>query len=76
MNLKRAFGIVLREARAASGLSQESLAAEAGLDRTYISLLERGQRQPSLETIFILAVALAVSPSEIVRRVERQANKN
>jgi len=64
------FGQVLRELRSKTGLSQEKLALEANLDRTYISLLERGLRQPSLKTIFILSSVLNVKPSKIVASVE------
>ena len=54
----------------AAGLSQEALALECGLDRTYISLLERGLRQPTLSTVFALAQVLNVQPSVVVREVE------
>lgn len=63
-------GEVVRVLRRERGLSQEELAFESDLHRTYISLLERGKRIPGLKTIFQLAMALKVPPSEIVRRVE------
>ena len=50
------------------GLSQESLALEADVDRTFISLLERGMRQPTLETLFKLAAVLEVAPATLVAR--------
>lgn len=68
--LQRAFGNVLREIRRASQISQEQLAFIAGLDRTYISLLERGLRQPTLGSLFALAEALDTIPSKIVGDVE------
>lgn len=61
-----AFGLVLRQLRRARGLSQEKLAFEAGLERNFISLLELGQRSPSLVTIFKLAQALHIKPSALV----------
>lgn len=64
------FGKVIRELRQERGLSQEEFGFECELHRTYISLLERGKRIPSLTTIIQLATALNVPPSEIVRRVE------
>lgn len=70
IQLSQAFGKVLREHRMAAGLSQEALALECGLDRTYISLLERGLRQPTLSTVFALAQVLNVQPSVVVREVE------
>ncbi len=68
--VEQAFGQVLRELREQVGKTQEAVAFDAGLDRTYISMLERGLRQPSLETVLALAVALDVPAGEIVGRVE------
>ncbi|MBW7901965.1 MAG: helix-turn-helix transcriptional regulator [Rhodocyclaceae bacterium] len=70
MEPSKAFGKVLRERRSASGLSQEKLALEAGLERVYISLLERGQRQPTLTTLLKLAGPLACDASDLVREAE------
>jgi len=67
---EKAFGQVLREKRLERGLSQERLGFESGYHRTYISLLERGQKSPSLGTIFRLATALNIAPSEILHIVE------
>jgi transcriptional regulator with XRE-family HTH domain len=69
MRPEEAFGIVLRDLRQARSLSQEALAQESELDRTFISLLERGLRQPSLTTILQLAKPLAVSPESLVASV-------
>jgi transcriptional regulator with XRE-family HTH domain len=60
--LRLAFGSRIRRHRLASGLSQERLAERAGLHRTYISSLERGQRNVSLQNIHALADALGVEP--------------
>ena len=68
--LESAFGNVLREKRRERKLSQEKLALEAGVDRTFISFLERGMRQPTLKTLFALAGALDTSPSELVAAVQ------
>jgi transcriptional regulator with XRE-family HTH domain len=67
-NISRAFGRVLREYRLKSTLSQEALALEAGIDRTFVSMLERGKRQPTLGTVFRLAAVLRVSPATLVAR--------
>lgn len=69
-DIARIFGEVIRELRRNRGLSQEQFGFECELHRTYISLLERGKRIPSLTTIIQLAIALKVPPSEIVRRVQ------
>lgn len=70
MKIDEAFGDVLRDLRTSKGITQERLAFDAALDRTYISLLERGLRQPSLATIFQLSKALDMYPAQIVQRVE------
>ena len=59
------FGQCLQNARTKRGLSQEKLAEAANLDRTYISLLERGKRNPSLLCIASLSRALDISLSEL-----------
>lgn len=63
----KAFGDTLRERRIAIGLSQEALALSSGFDRTYISLLERGGRQPTLTTIIAVAEILDVSALELCK---------
>lgn len=50
-------------------MSQKDLAQEAGLHRTHISLIERGQRSARLETIEQLALALGVQPAELMPRI-------
>jgi transcriptional regulator with XRE-family HTH domain len=69
-SLGNSFGLVLRQLRQNRGLSQEQLGFESGYHRTYISLLERGQKSPSLQTIFKLAEVLKVEPSEIIERIQ------
>lgn len=70
VTLQKYFGEALAKARKRVGISQEKLAMEAELDRTYISLLERGLRQPTLSTIFVLADVLNIKPSSMTRSVE------
>ncbi len=72
MGLELLFGQLLQEIRKKRGLSQEELGFESGYHRTYISLLERGLKNPSLKTIFQLARALKIRPSEIIQRIENQ----
>ena len=69
-SLAKSFGQALRQLRLERGLSQEELGFESGYHRTYISLLERGKKSPSLQTIFQLAKALKVEPSEMIERVQ------
>ena len=69
-DIQIAYGRVLREYREAAGLSQEKLAALAEMDRTYISLLERGRRNPSLTAIMTLSQFIGISATEQVELVE------
>lgn len=59
------FGQTIRAVRHRRGVSQESLALQCGLDRTYISGIERGMRNPSLTNILKIALALDVRPAEL-----------
>jgi len=63
-------GSVLKRIRKSLKYSQEELAFKSGLDRTYISMLERNVKQPTITTIFLLADALEMKPSEFVRLLE------
>ena len=62
---QRTFGRNVRQLRETLGLSQESLAAAAGLDRSYVGGIERGERNPSLSAIINLALALGVAPARL-----------
>ena len=68
--LRAGFGRAVRATRLARGLSQEDLAAESGLDRTYISGLERGARNPALSTIERVSRALQVRVSVLMTQAE------
>jgi len=68
-----AFGEAIRETRKQLGVSQEQLALECGLDRTYISGIERGTRNPSLTNILKIAAALRVTPAELFTRAQQPA---
>jgi transcriptional regulator with XRE-family HTH domain len=69
--VSKAFGRVLRDQRTAQDISQEALALSADVDRTFVSQMERGIRQPTLTTMFKLAGALDVSASALVTRTEK-----
>ncbi|HEY2536144.1 MAG TPA: helix-turn-helix transcriptional regulator [Solirubrobacteraceae bacterium] len=66
-----AFGLTIREIRNRRGVSQESLALRCALDRTYLSGIERGVRNPSLTNILKIAAALHVHPSELFAEMPR-----
>jgi transcriptional regulator with XRE-family HTH domain len=67
---EQAFGIALREAREAVGLSQDALASEAGRHKSYVSDLERGKYSASIKTLFLLTPVLGTTPSRLLRRIE------
>jgi transcriptional regulator with XRE-family HTH domain len=64
------FGLAVRAARRERGWAQEELSAAAGLDRTYVSGLERGQRNPTLTTLERVASALGCSLSDLIKTAE------
>lgn len=70
-----AFGRHVRTLRQQLEISQEELAANCGLDRTYISGIERGKRNVSLINIFRLAKALGTTPSELLDFTVEAANE-
>ncbi len=70
MDLPQLFGQNVRAARLKKGISQEQLAFDADMKRSYISDLERGGRNPSIKAVARLAAALGVEP-EILFRVGR-----
>jgi transcriptional regulator with XRE-family HTH domain len=69
-----ALGEAIREFRLKSGLSQEALGLEAGLDRTYVSSVERGWRNISFDNLILIAKTLDVKPSRLLARWEEIAN--
>lgn len=65
-----AFGRNLREIRKSKGLSQERLAHEAGIDRSYVGKIERGEVNVTIEKIYSFATCLECSPKELVPDVK------
>jgi len=72
MKMEQALGREIKKARESLQKSQEELAFDAEVHRTYVSLIERGQKSPTLAVIARLARALRMKPSELLRRVEAQ----
>lgn len=66
----------IRDARKRMGLSQETLAEKARLHRTYISLLERNKKSPTVETLFRLCKALEISAASLIKKVEAESDEN
>ena len=67
-----AFGHVLRMERRTAQLSQNALATKADIDNTHVSLLERGQRSPTIEIIYALAEALNLAPEALLTKTSER----
>ncbi|KOP74173.1 XRE family transcriptional regulator [Bacillus sp. FJAT-21351] len=71
MDIEQAFGIVIKKYRLERSMSQEKLAFGSDLDRTFISLLERGKRKPTINTLFSISNVLEVKSYKIVKNSKR-----
>jgi transcriptional regulator with XRE-family HTH domain len=75
MDLRQVFATNLRRLRHSRGLSQEALAFEAGVNRTYMSKLEKGGSYPGLEIIGKLAAVLKVEPADLLKPPTRRKSR-
>lgn len=75
LTLEKVFAKVLKSLRIKRKLSQEELAFRSSLDRTYISMLERGIHLPTITSLFALAKALDIKASEMIKLVEFDAGE-
>lgn len=71
MTIEERFGAVLRTVRISKGLSQEKLAENTNLHRTYIGSIERGERNISLKNITLICNALNISTSDFFKEIEK-----
>lgn len=65
-------GEVIAEFRKKKGISQEVLSGLADIGRTHLSAIERGERKPTLETLYRIATALDVKMSDIIIEIEKR----
>ncbi len=68
-------GRVIGRIREQKGLSQEVVSGLADIGRTHLSAIERGERKPTMETLFKIADALQIKPSELVKLIENEIAK-
>ena len=68
-------GQVLQRKREQKKLSQEVISGLAGIGRTHLSAIERGERKPTMETFFKIAEALNIRPSVLLAEIEEELNK-
>lgn len=73
-SISAAFGKVVRDLREKKGFSQEDLADRSGLHRNAVGLVERGERTPSIETLFALSHGLGIKASTLISRLEAGMN--
>ncbi len=66
MDIQKEFGLILKKLRIDHGLSQEGFALSCDIDRTFMSKIERGKRQPSMITMIKLAKGFNMKPSELM----------
>lgn len=72
MSLQKDLGITIKALRAEKGISQEKLALSTGIDRRYMSDIENGKRNISLEIIEKLAAFFEMKVSELIQRIEQR----
>lgn len=70
MHRLSALGLAIKQARVERAVSQEKLAELAKLHRNFIGLVERGQTQPAVDSLFAIADALAMPASDLLRNAE------
>lgn len=68
-------GNVIRQRRIQKGMTQELLSGLAGIARTHLTMIENGTKQPNFETIWKIALALDMKPSELVKEFEKELDK-
>ena len=69
-------GDVIAHFRKKKKMSQEVLSGLSDIGRTHLSAIERGERKPTLETLYRISCALDISMSEIVGEIEKRLDKN
>lgn len=72
----KAVGRAIAYFRQQKGMSQEVLSGLAAIGRTHLSAIERGERKPTLETLFRISTALEVKMSVIIQKLEEEINEN
>ena len=69
-------GKVIQRCREDKKQSQELLSGLAGIGRTHLSAIERGQRKPTLDTFCCIAEAMGLKPSQLLAEIEKEIEKN
>ena len=69
---RKAFGVVIGRLRTSRGMTQESVSGLAGIARSHLAALENGEKTAKLSTLWDIAYALDLKPSELIRLVEKE----
>ena len=69
-------GRVIRDLRKQKGITQEVLSGFAGVARTHLTMIENGSKQANFETLWRIAIALDIKPSELVAAIEKDISEN
>ena len=70
---RKAFGIVISSLRVQKGLTQEGMSGLAGMARSHLAALENGEKTVKLDTMWRIADALGIAPSELIRKTEQES---
>lgn len=70
----KTFGMVISRLRTEKGMSQENLSAFAGIARSHLTMLENGRKTARIDTVFRIADALGIKPSELIQLAENSSN--
>ena len=73
---RKAFGVVISKLRVQNGLTQEKLSGLAGISRSHLAALESGDKTVKLDTMWRIAEALEINPSELIRMTENEHPEN
>ena len=69
---RKSFGVVISKLRVRKGLTQEGLSGLAGIARSHLAALEKGEKTVKLDTLWRIAEALEILPSDLVRKIESE----
>ena len=75
LSISKLFGVAVRRRRMSAGFSQEKLAERAGLHPTYVSMIERGERNPTLDVSARIAKALKITLPALLQEAQEQRSK-
>ncbi len=70
---RKSFGVVISRLRVRKGLTQEGLSGLAGIARSHLAALEKGEKVARIDTVWRIAEALGIKPSDLIRETEQES---